>query len=239
MLRANRHYKFSGRIAPDDKKFALLTSEAEEQIAPIYVTVPGGTQVPQYAPTVTDPDNTYAPATNCQGYFMSFKFQPNNNCYNYSCNAASNSFAQPGRMHGYFLPQNFTGADVVQGAELDGLQFAGDATTSIGALTARQGAAEGHYVALLISPADPSVSWPGDYHWVRCDIASPYNSWSQKDGGDQVTNFDFAGNPISNPATANWTVNQGPMIQGSADDVVVSYQFYAWLFVPYGQISII
>src|ERR1700739_3482444 len=101
MLRANRQYKFSGRIAPDDKQFALRANETEEKIAPIYVTVPGGKQVPQYAPTVSDPDNIYAPATNCQGYFMSFKFQPNNNCYNYSCNAASNSFAQPGRMHGY------------------------------------------------------------------------------------------------------------------------------------------
>lgn len=238
MLRANRHYKFSGRIATNDVQHALRT-ETEETIAPKYVTVPGGKQVPQYAPTVSDPDNSYTPATNCQGNFMSFKFQPNNNCYNYSCNVATNSFAQPGRMQGYFLPQNFTGDDVVKGAKMDGLLFVADAKAPISSLNGRQDGAEGHYVALLISPADPSVSWPGDYHWVRCDIGTPYNSWSQKDGGDQVTNFDFAGKPITNPATANWTVNQGPMIQGNPDDVVVSYQFYAWLYVPYGKIDII
>jgi len=29
------------------------------------------------------------------------------------------------------------------------------------------------------------------------------------------------------------------MIANNPDDVVVSYQFYAWMYVPYGQINII
>jgi hypothetical protein len=238
MLRANRQYRFSGRIA-DTNALHSLKLGVEQTIAPIYVTVPGGQKIPQYSPTVTDMNNQYAPATNCQGNYMSYRFQPNNNCYNYSCNMATNSFAQPGRMQGFFLPPNFTGADVVKGATMDGLVLIGDAKAPLSTMAKQKVGGEGHYVALLISPADPSISWPGDYHWVRCDIGSPYNSWSQKDGGDQVTNFDFAGKPISDPSMSNWTVNQGPMIANNPDDVVVSYQFYAWMYVPYGQINII
>jgi len=239
MLRANRHYKFSGRIA-DTNALHSLSLAVEQTIAPTYVTVPGGQKIPQYSPTVTDSNNQYAPATNCQGNFMSFRFQPNNNCYNYSCNVATNSFAQPGRMQGFFLPQNFTGADVVKGATMDGLILVGEAGTPFSALSRQKLDGTGHYVALLISPADASISWPGDYHWVRCDTAgAPFDSWSQKDGGDQVTNFDFAGAPISDPSVSNWTVNQGPMITNNPDDVVVSYNFFAWMYVPYGQVNII
>ena len=101
-------------------------------------------------------------------------------------------------------------------------------------------AAPGQYVALLISPADPNPNygWPGDYHWARFDdLAS--SAWSQKDGTDQVTNFDFAGHPITDPATANWTVNQGPISKQDPGDLVVSYAFYAYMYVPQGGVNII
>jgi hypothetical protein len=51
--------------------------------------------------------------------------------------------------------------------------------------------------------------------------------------------LDFAGQKIVDPSIANWTVNQGPMISGSSDDVIISYQFYAWMFVPTSSVSII
>ncbi len=247
MVKLRGRYKLSGSIYPDDPRHAPVDLAALQAdgitIAPTYVQIPGGQSVPQYGPTVTGtPPVAYDPPSDCDGNFMSYKFQPNNNCYNYGCDVATNSFAQPGRMHGYFQPATGpTGPSVQQGAELDGLVFVGGADATIDDLQAHADAneASGHYVAYLISPADPSVAWPGDYHWVRCDDNVNFQSWSQKDGNDQVTDFDFAGQPIVNPQTANWTVNQGAMIQNNPDDVVVDYTFYAYMFVPDGGVDII
>jgi hypothetical protein len=229
-----RRFKFSGRVAPHDQLHQLVQAPAPEGsdqvIAPTYVNIPGVGNVPQYAATVAGPLVGYNPAGDCDGYFMSASFQPNNNCYAYSCVVASNSFAQPGRMHGYLYPDPPTGPGVQQGAELDGLVYVG---TDVDAVREHAPSAPaGHYVALLISESDASNGWPGDYHWVRCDDMTNYESWSQKDGGDQVTNFDFAGNAITNPSSANWSVNQGPISNENPDDLVVSYEFYAYMFVP-------
>lgn len=99
----------------------------------------------------------------------------------------------------------------------------------------------GHFVALMVSPAI-LPHWPGDYHWARCDNSSgDCRSWSQKDGSDQVTNFDFAGHPISNPIEANWQVNQGQVNPQAEDyrDMVVDYFFYGFMFVPASGVNII
>lgn len=236
MSEVTGRFKFSGRIADDDLAHRVHET-ADTVIAPQYFYIPGIGYVPQYASTVVGVSVGYNPAQDCKGYFMSYRFQPNNNCYNYSCNMASNSFAQPGRAHGYLIPQPPTGSGVQIGAEKDGLIFVGTKVADLKKHAALD--QSGHYVALLISPADPSNGWPGDYHWVRCDDIVKFQSWSQKDGYDQVTNFDFAGHPITNPSTANWTVNQGPLSRQNPDDLVVSYQFYGYLFVPSGQINII
>jgi len=239
VLRASRSYTFSGRVADDDAQHSIAYA-AQQIIAPSYVTVPGGQQIPQYSPTVVDPSNIYSPPTNCSGNFMSYRFQRNNNCYNYACNIATNSFAQPGRRCGVFLTGVLQGPEVLAAASLDGLIVIGESTMPRSGL---QGVAPalppGHFVALVISPADLSVSWPGDFHWVRCDSAPPFDSWSQKNGTDQVTNFDFAGAAIADPSQSNWTVNQGPLLANSISEVVVSYQFFAWLYVPYGRVDII
>jgi hypothetical protein len=235
MVKLVRSPRLSGMIAADDVLHAVA-SDPGSVIAPTYVEVPGGKYVPQYAPTVVATTLAYAPATDCDGCFMSYKFQANNNCYNYSCDIASNSFAQPGRMHGFFLEGAPAGADVVKGAELDGLLALGDERADLIPL---EDGAVSHYVALLISPADTSLGWPGDYHWVRCDDNVAFRSWSQKDGGDQVTNFDFAGSTIGDPSTGNWTVNQGPLVDGNPDDIVVSYDFFAYMSVPASGVSII
>lgn len=229
-------FKFSGRVHPDSI-FHQLQSQAgaDHVIPPTWYPIPGGEKVAQYAPTVVGASISYDPLNNCEGYFMSAKYQPNNNCYAYGSNIASNSFPQPGRIHGYHLPSNFTGANVVKGAEMDGLLTVGASIAEIEKHATD--APPGHYVALMISTSDSSLGWPGDYHWSRCDVGAPYDSWSQKDGSDQVTNFDFAGNPITNPATANWTVNQGP--DSNKDDLIVSYVFYTFMFVPDGRVGII
>lgn len=234
--------KFSGMISPDDVLHRVLPARdqvqaADEVIAPKCVNVPNIGCVPQYAPTVASTNSGYDPAGDCSGYFMSSKFQPNNNCYAYGCNIASNSFPQPGRMHSYLYPTPPTGPGVQEGAQLDGLLYVGTSKADIQKFAAK--GLSGHFVALLISQADSPNGWPGDYHWARCDDNVDFNSWSQKDGNDQVTNFDFAGDPITDPATANWTVNQGPISQQNADDLVVSYEFWCYMFVPSTGVSII
>jgi hypothetical protein len=231
-----RRFKFSGRIAPDDFAHRVqTTAAAADTVAPSYVSVPGIGNVPQYAPTIGAASVSYNPAQDCNGCFMSYKFQPNNNCYNYSCNIATNSFAQPGRRHGYQIPQ-LTGAGVQAGAEKDGLIFIGTTIADIRKHAATDG---GHYIALLISAPDTATGWPGDYHWVRCDDNANFQSWSQKDGPDQVTNFDFAGNPIADPATSNWTVNQGPISDQNPNDLQATYNFYGYMYVPWGKVDII
>ena len=264
-----RQFKFSGMVAPDDQLHqplaltALGATPDEHYIAPVVVKVdiifPEAKTlgVQQYAPTVVgEAAGRYDPAGNCQGNFMSYKFQPNNNCYAYGCNITPNTFPQPGRRSGYQLvTSDFTrpfaelGALVSSYAVKDGLVLAGSTQQELLAFkSSRQGTNPngvgagylgGHFVALMISTAGDK-NWPGDYHWARCDnSAGACDSWSQKDGSDQVTNFDFAGNPISNPISANWTVNQGPTSKQDPSELVVEYDFYCFMFVPEQGVNII
>lgn len=232
-----RRLRYSGRVSPDDylhmtdkELDALGFTQAQlaaVRVAPNYVHVPGVGYIPQYANTVVGQSSPYNPPADCNGNFMSSKFQPNNNCYAYACDISTNTFPQPGRAHGQLLPPNFTAANVERFAILDGL-------IPVDAPVAR---ANGHYVALFISDPDPVNGWDGDYHWVRCDDAVTFQSWSQKAGGDQITNFDFAGNPITDPAHANWNANMGP--QAGGDDLIISYNFYSYMFVPDAGVDII
>lgn len=273
MNKPAKSFKLSGMIAPDDRLHQVTRAAAlgaapdEHYIAPTTISVtivqPPNTPpigVPQYSPTVNGGNPTgFNPATDCNGNFMSAKFQPNNNCYAYGCNITPNTFPQPGRRSGYLLtaadfkqPLASIGELVAGYAAKDGLLLAGRTMAELMRFkSARQGTApgpdvvlgalDGHFVALMISPAGDG-NWPGDYHWARCDNSwGACNSWSQKDGNDQVTNFDFAGNPITDPATANWTVNQGPLSSSPTNDndQIVSYGFYCYMFVPTSGVNII
>ncbi len=253
-----RHpFKFSGMIAPDNilhrmieegaPAVALLAvHEIAPNTVPVTVTNPGPPRqvgIPQYAPTVVGTAAGYEPANDCNGNFMSAKFQPNNNCYAYGCNIATNTFPQPGRARGNLITAATLNGPAVQGlAEQDGLLFAGKTMAELKTFAANRAArgeqAGRHYVALMISAA--SGSWPGDYHWARCDDPVNFASWSQKDGGDQVTNFDFAGQPIADPSTANWTVNQGPVDPPrDTSDLLVDYTFFCFMFVPSAGVNIL
>lgn len=275
MATPRKQFKFSGRIAPQDPLHQFTTASAmgappdEHYLAPTTVTVniivppnhpPIG--VPQYSPTVNGGIAAgYDPAGDCQGNFMSYKFQPNNNCYAYGSNITPNTFPQPGRQSGYLLtaedfnqPFDTLGQLVSSYAVNDGLVLVGTSMaelmqfksskqgTNPGGGGLQAGFLGGHFVALMVSPAG-DANWPGDYHWARCDNSSgSCDSWSQKDGNDQVTNFDFAGNLITDPSTANWTVNQGPIEAGSPDagqDQIVDYAFYCFMFVPDTGVEII
>ena len=234
MSKPIRELKFRGMLVEDDQIHAAQDTE-DKVIAPHKVPIPGGKFVPQYSPTVREnKDTAYDPAVDCGGNFMSYKFQPNNNCYNYACDIATNSFAQPGRKNGILLQSPPSGEQVRNAAEADGLEWLGTTYQSTEVL-----AGHGHVVALVISPGAPDLGWPGDYHWVRYDKGQ--GSWSQKDGGDQVTNFDFSGRRISDPAKANWQVNQGPSKECGivGDDVIVNYEFFGYMRVPPGRVDII
>jgi hypothetical protein len=257
-------FRFSGIAAPEDSRHRVLVvslpgpashravseimalRKKGNEIAPTIVTVTitdGGSShtigIPQYAPTVVGSASGYDPAGDCNGSFMSAKFQPNNNCYAYACDIATNTYPQPGRAHGSLIPA-MNGPAVQALAEKDGLVYAGKTiadVTADAAGRARLGQT-GHYVALMVSPS--SGSWPGDYHWARCDDRVNFASWSQKDGMDQVTNFDFAGNAIADPSAANWTVNQGPANPPQdQSDLFVSYAFHCFMFVPASGVAII
>jgi hypothetical protein len=126
-------------------------------------------------------------------------------------------------------------------AQADGLIKLGDARTSLATILKRVSSkkvADGHLVALLMSTEKRSIGWKGDFHFVRCDDPSGC-VWSQKNGPDQVTNFDFAGHPISDPSHAGWTVNQGPVHLGGKTAKQTLYVFGVWMFVPFGKVSII
>lgn len=240
MVSLARPFKYSGIVPTDDALHTEVDGTATE-IAPQYVHVPGGKKIAQYAPTVTGSSLNYNPSQDCEGHFTSSRFQANNNCYNYACDIATNSYAQPGRLQGFFLLKHGgpTGDVIVKGAEMDGLVRIGGEEAGIHELAKHVSDYNpGHLVALLISTPDGSVGWKGDYHWVRCDTTN-CTSWSQKDGSDQVTNFDFAGNPIRDPRSAVWKVNQGPRSEKDPKDVIVDYEFHSFMFVPARRVKII
>ncbi len=230
-------FKYSGIIREDDPlhtplpiEIPDLTGAAPEVsaslrehferarivIAPCYVTV-GRMKIPQWSPTIQSQVKGFDPAKDCEGNFTSHRFQPNNNCYNYACNIATNSFAQPGRQRGLSVltGKNVDSGKVVDGAVADGLTLIMKGPAPMARLAKLKPAKPGHFVALLISDPDSKTGWTGDFHWVRCDNDA-CTSWSQKNGPDQAVNFDFSGMPIGDPAAANWEVNQGPKTLGGA-----------------------
>jgi hypothetical protein len=256
-----RQLRYSGLTPADDPyHYALFVRSAADLVteaskngrmpAPHSFRLKDGSHVAQWAPTARSEVTGFNPSRDCKGNFMSYRYQPNNNCYNYACNIATNSFAQPGRRHGQSLfdaNHRLTANSVIAAARADGLIELGGVevklTDLLGILRERrlQGA-NGHLVALLISEADSKIRWKGDFHWVRCDTPQG-RPWSQKNGPDQVTDFDYSGNVITDPSVANWTVNQGPRHRkravANSFAIQTVYQFKAWLFVPFGRVSII
>lgn len=110
--------------------------------------------------------------------------QPSNNCYNYSTNYRTNTFAQPGRAADAQYT-SLTCNSVRPAAIADELIDAPGADNHC--------PEEGHLLALVVAPG-----W--DYHWYRKDRTG---WWSHKPGGTAVTNRDNAGNLIRDPRTAD------------------------------------
>lgn len=110
--------------------------------------------------------------------------QPHNNCYNYSMNYRSDTFAQPGRISGH--PNNVMQcANVATAANWDGCKALCSGSNK--------------NVALVI--------WPGvDYHWYR---KHSNGFWGHKPGSTAARNTDNSGKVIGGVLTpAN--CNRGP-----------------------------
>lgn len=117
--------------------------------------------------------------------------QPYNNCYNYAVNRRTNTFAQPGRAHGYSIPGTVRCNEVADGALRDGLRWWGNC----------QPAGTLRYVLALVTG-----TFPGgfrDYHWYRFQSNG---FWGHKPGGTAARNTDNSNNIIYNP----YTCNRGP-----------------------------
>ena len=106
-----------------------------------------------------------------------------NNCYNYSNNKRTDTFAQPGEAAGAKWTSLQCG-NVRTAAIADGLKsVAGPNLCPKRECT----------LALVVDPGS-------DYHWYRRD---KNGMWTHKPGGTPATNLDNSSNPINNPETAD------------------------------------
>jgi len=110
--------------------------------------------------------------------------QFNNNCYNYSTNYRTDTFAQPGQAAGAMYTA-LTCASVRPAAVADDLIAKPNAKNRC--------PEDGHLVALVIAP-----NW--DFHWYR---KGEDGMWTHKPGGTPATNVDNSGHLIPDPRTAD------------------------------------
>ncbi len=137
--------------------------------------------------------------------------QSNNNCYNYSTNYRTDTYAQPGRAAGSQYT-SLSGCSVASGQTSAKMGAVADCLIdNPGANNKCPGT--GHLVALVIAP-----NW--DYHWYR---KGQNGYWSHKPGGTQATNLDNSGHLIPDPRTAD----RGPYTQ-----------FCTFMTVMHGHIKI-
>jgi len=115
--------------------------------------------------------------------------QDNNNCYNYSTNIRTDTFAQPGRAAGAQYAA-LTCPDVLAGAVADEVIAVPNAGNRC--------PHEGHLVALVVAPGF-------DFHWYR---KGRDGLWTHKPGSTAATNVDNAGQPIPDPRA----VDRGPYV---------------------------
>ncbi|XP_052790423.1 uncharacterized protein LOC128224570 [Mya arenaria] len=144
------------------------------------VTYPGEYRLPNYDPGSWNND---------------FTTLQKNNCYNYSTNIKTNSFAQPGHCHGG--PVLNVAKEVLDGCLKDSLKQRQDGNPPSQA--ENTGA-----IALVIWPSQPGSTDPNgcfeDFHFYRMDSNL---KWSHKPGGTAVVNTDSSGNLINDPMSAN------------------------------------
>ncbi len=122
------------------------------------------------------------------GFWNRPNVQPHNNCYNYSMNWRSDTFAQPGRISGHQWTA-INCSNVGAAANWDGCR-----TTCLGS---------NKNVALVIAPGPGFI----DYHWYR---RHSQGFWGHKPGGTAARNIDNAGRLIDGVHLTPANCNRGP-----------------------------
>ena len=175
----------------------------EKQISESQISA--GNWIPPVVPLL--PTNGYEPPYNAGLWNTGNANQFQNNCYNYSANKKTGTFAQPGLASGQEYTM-FTCSNVMAAAIRDGLipWVANVACSNYD-----------YKVALVIQPStvadpcDPVVATCRahvpqnccDFHWLR---QNRDGFWSQKHGGDPAIDVDddpVTPMPIRDPRTAN------------------------------------
>lgn len=111
--------------------------------------------------------------------------QGNNNCYNYSNNKRTDTYAQPGWAAGLSLGWDDMRCDrVFNAAKADGIL----PLPSSGKCPCKK-----DKIALVVAPGE-------DYHWYRLDSGG---KWSHKPAYTEATNLDNSQHAISSPETAD------------------------------------
>lgn len=115
---------YSGALDPKDLTYKPVSNPSKTSV-PFTIKVADDLFISQFAFAVSGPNNGYNPASDCGGLFVPYKIQLRNNCYNYACNNATNTRAQPELFHDYIVsyktPAGYQGPDLVQGAQREGL----------------------------------------------------------------------------------------------------------------------
>lgn len=139
---------------------------------------------PVSADVLTLPD-TKVPKVNLNFWNDDSSIQWNNNCYNYSTNRVTNSYAQPGEASKEIYI-DLTCESVEAAASKDlGLELVKHFDF--------KNKDDDTLIALVIAPG-----W--DFHWYRRD---DNNYWSHKPGGTPATTKDQSGQDIESPETAD------------------------------------
>lgn len=112
-----------------------------------------------------------------------------NNCYNYASNIRNDTFAQPGRAHGYTIPAACTGLQVATGALADGYRADGNCQPPT---------ATNRWVVAMVTGTFPGGK--RDFHWYRRQTEG---FWGHKPGTSAAVNVDNSGHVINNPETCD------------------------------------
>ncbi len=172
----------SARAAMPDDLQQLVVEERQRIASALPQPWPPLPDPPEPTPTPCQVVNT---AYNPSFWNGSYQVQGNNNCYNYSMNWRSDTFAQPGNISGYNLPYPPDCANVNIGANKDGC------TTTCKGKVKR--------VALVI--------WPGwDYHWYR---RHSEGFWGHKPGSTAARNTDNSNRVIDGTTLTPANCNRG------------------------------
>ncbi|MEI8633341.1 hypothetical protein P4S72_17320 [Vibrio sp. PP-XX7] len=178
-------FKYSGRIASDCPYHSPALLETGQIVVPSVVIPPNPEwgKVAKYGETVYGKTPVYNPAGNCAGNFMSYKNQPNNNCYAYGTNIAPNTFPQPGRASVGSTPWSvtMTADSVTKNAELDGLIALPQ--TTITDLIDHSGYVQGeagHFVALVFSAPKQALKGIRQCSGVEIIIGFGRTMWIRK-----------------------------------------------------------